>query len=65
MREKSKDYLLKTLVAFVLMAVGAWGVHIGGKLNVISGAVCFLIGFTIMAVLYGQKWLWWGNDFFQ
>jgi hypothetical protein len=65
MTEKSKDYLLKTIVAIILMALGAWAVNIGGKLNVILGSICFLIGFIIMAVLYGQKWLWWGSDFFR
>lgn len=65
MTEKSKDYLLKTVVAIILMAVGGWWVSVGGKLNVVLGSVCFLIGFIIMAVLYGQKWLWWGCDLFQ
>ncbi len=59
MTEKSKDYLLKTLAAFILMALGAWGVQTGAKLNVILGSICFLIGFIICAVLYGEKWLWW------
>jgi hypothetical protein len=65
MTGKTKDYLLKTIVAIILIAVGAWGVSVGGKLNVIFGSICFLIGFIIMAVLYGRKWLWWGSDFFQ
>ena len=65
MTEKSKDYLLKTIVAIILMAVGAWGVHTGGKLNVVLGSICFLFGFIIMAVLYGEKWLWWGGDMFN
>ena len=65
MTEKSKDYLLKTVVAIILMAIGGWWFSIGGKPNVALGSICFLIGFIMMAVLYGQKWLWWGEDLFR
>lgn len=57
MTEKSKDYFLKTSLAFVLMGVGAWGVNSGIKLNVILGAICFAIGFLMCAFLFGNKWL--------
>ena len=59
MTEGSKNYLLKTLLAFVLIAVGAWGYQSGIKLNMIVGAICFLIEFIICAILYGNKWIWW------
>jgi membrane-bound ClpP family serine protease len=59
MTESSKDYLLKTIVAIILIAVGVWGIYIGGQTNVILGSICFLIGFIIMLALYGGKWLWW------
>lgn len=65
MTEESEDYLLKTIVAIILMAVGAWWVYDGGKQNLILGSICFLVGFVIMTVLYGQKWLWWGSDLFK
>jgi len=64
MTGKSKNYLLKTIVALILMAAGAWMISAGGKLNVVMGAICFLIGFIIMAVLYGDKWLGWSSNLF-
>ena len=65
MTEKSKDYLLKTIVAIILMAIGAWWIHYGSGQRHVLGALCVLVGFAIMGVLYGQKWLWWGSDFFK
>jgi hypothetical protein len=59
MTEDTKDYLFKTLLAFALMGLGGWGVSMGGQGNIIFGAICFLIGFIILLVLYGEKWLWW------
>lgn len=60
MRSTSKNYLLKTLLAVVLMAVGAWGFHLGGRINAILGGSLFVLGFVIMLVLYGKDWLqWW------
>lgn len=65
MTGKPKDDLLKTFLAIVLMAAGTRGVHTGGEMNAVMGAVCFLIGFIIMTALYGQKWLWWASDLFR
>jgi hypothetical protein len=59
MNEKSKDYLLKTIIAIILMGFGCWAFSLGGKSNIIMGSISFLIGFIMMLVLYGQKWLWW------
>ncbi len=56
MKKDSKDYFLKTFVAFVLIGLGAWGISIG---YVILGVISFLIGFIIGLALYGQKWFWW------
>ena len=60
MTKESKKYLIKTLVAVALMLLGAWGISMGGKVNLILGAICFLIGFIICLVIYGLDFLqWW------
>ena len=59
MKAETKSYLVKTLVAIALMILGAWGYQLGGKTNHILGAICFVAGFIIMAVIYGEKWLYW------
>ena len=57
MSEKSKDYLLKTIVAIILLVASACSIHSGEAINTILGSVCFLIGFVIMLVPYGYRWL--------
>jgi hypothetical protein len=60
MTKQAKNTLIKTLVAIALMLLGVWGFKMGGKTNTILGAICFAIGFIIMAVIYKSKWLdWW------
>ena len=60
MTKKSKKYLFLTAVGVTLVFFGAWGCSLGGKLNIILGAILFLIGFLIMLHLYGWKWIeWW------
>jgi nitrate reductase NapE component len=62
---KSASYLLKTVIAFLLMAVGAWGVHLDSGWSYPLGVVAFVAGFGIMTYLYRGKWLWWGSDLFR
>ena len=60
MTNKSKNYLFLTLLAFVLMYVGAWAFNDGEGATKIAGAISFAIGFIICLVLYGGKFLhWW------
>jgi hypothetical protein len=57
MTKESKNYLLKTILAIALMIVGAWGGHTQHGIGKILAGVCFLTGFVIMLLLYGDRWL--------
>jgi hypothetical protein len=60
MTAETKSTLLKTLVAIALMILGVWGFNMNNKTNSILGAILFIIGFVIMAVIYKSKWIdWW------
>lgn len=57
MTKESRTYLFKTMVAFVLMIGGGWGIYTYAGFTKALAAICFLIGFIIMLALYGWKWL--------
>jgi hypothetical protein len=60
MTAETKSTLLKTFVAIALMILGVWGFNMNNKTNSILGAILFIIGFVIMAVIYKSKWIdWW------
>lgn len=57
MTQDSKEYLLKTIVAVLLIIVGAWGIYAYNGFIEVLAVICFLIGFIIMLALYGWRWL--------
>jgi hypothetical protein len=59
MKQESKDYLIKTLLSFVLIGCGAWGIKVGGTWNTVFGIVLFLTGIVIGVSLYGSKFDFW------
>lgn len=59
MSKESVFYLMLTIMAFGLIGLGCYLMDAGGAINLISGLLCFIIGFIIGMILYGEKWTWW------